>query len=227
MAEDVLRSAGFVHGVNYHTQQASQSGRPDFTFPLPAGRCVHMDVKFPLDNYVRHLEAETDAERDAARTAFLRDVRRRIVEVSKRDYVDPASGTLDQVLLFLPNEHLYGFVHQSDPGLIDLALNHKVVLCSPLTLFAVLAVIRQSVDDHLTEQRSADILEALGGFTDQWERFTDHLEKVGSRLDSARKAFDERQLDRIDDLRAASLEDGAGAVVALPERATDHEAAAG
>jgi DNA recombination protein RmuC len=237
MAEDVLRTAGFVHGVNYLTQQSSQTGRPDFTFPLPAGRCVHMDVKFPLDNYVRHLEAATDGERDAARAAFLRDVRRRIVEVSRRDYVDPASGTLDQVLLFLPNEHLYGFVHQSDPGLIDLALQHKVVLCSPLTLFAVLAVIRQSVDDHLTERRSAEILDTLAGFSDQWERFTEHLEKVGSRLDSARRAFDEtngvrrrqleRQLDRIDDLRTASLDGTDGAVLALPERATeDHDTAA-
>ena len=236
MAEDVLRTAGFVHGVNYLTQQSSQAGRPDFTFPLPAGRCVHMDVKFPLDNYVRHLEASTDGERDAARAAFLKDVRRRILEVSRRDYVDPSSGTLDQVLLFLPNEHLYGFVHQSDPGLLDLALQHKVVLCSPLTLFAVLAVIRQSVDDHLTEQRSVEILQALAGFSDQWERFTDHLEKVGSRLDSTRKAFDEtngvrrrqleRQLDRIDDLRTASLEEG-GAVLALPDRAADRDAAVG
>ena len=239
MAEDVLRTAGFVHGVNYLTQQSSQTGRPDFTFPLPAGRCVHMDVKFPLDNYVRHLEAATDGERDAARTAFLKDVRRRIVEVSQRDYVDPSNGTLDQVLLFLPNEHLYGFVHQCDPGLIDLALRHKVVLCSPLTLFAVLAVIRQSVDDHLTEQRSAEILEALAGFSGQWEKFTEHLEKVGSRLDSARRAFDEtngvrrrqleRQLDRIDDLRTASLDDATGAVLALPGRsaaADDHDAAA-
>ena len=150
--------------------------------------------------------------------------------------MDPSSGTLDQVLLFLPNEHLYGFVHQSDPGLLDLALQHKVVLCSPLTLFAVLAVIRQSVDDHLTEQRSVEILQALAGFSDQWERFTDHLEKVGSRLDSTRRAFDEtngvrrrqleRQLDRIDDLRTASLEEG-GAVLALPDRAADRDAAVG
>ena len=234
MAEDVLRTAGFVHGVNYLTQQRSQAGRPDFTFPLPAGRCVHMDVKFPLDNYVRHLEAATDGEREAARAAFLRDVRNRITEVSRRDYVDPASGTLDQVLLFLPNEHLYGFVHQSDPGLLDLALQHKVVLCSPLTLFAVLAVIRQSVDDHLTEQRSVEILQALAGFSDQWERFTEHLEKVGTRLDSARRAFDEtngvrrrqleRQLDRIDDLRAASLDAEDGAVLALPDRGADDRA---
>lgn len=238
MAEDVLRTAGFVHGVNYLTQRSSVAGRPDFTFPLPAGRCVHMDVKFPLDNYVRHLEATTDHERDEARTAFLRDVRRRITEVSSRDYVDPGNGTLDQVLLFLPNEHLYGFVHQSDPGLIDLALKHKVVLCSPLTLFAVLAVIRQSVDDHLTEQRSTEILDTLASFSGQWDKFTDHLERVGSRLDSARKAFDEtngvrrrqleRHLDRIDDLRTASLEDGQGALLSLPERPAEvDDAAAG
>ena len=34
---------------------------PDVTFLLPGGRDLHMDVKFPVDNYLRHLEAATDA----------------------------------------------------------------------------------------------------------------------------------------------------------------------
>ena len=43
---------------------------------------LHMDVKFPVDNYLRHLEATTDHERDAAAKAFLRDVRNRVKELS-------------------------------------------------------------------------------------------------------------------------------------------------
>ena len=235
MAEDVLRAAGFVRDVNYVVQSSTATGRPDFTFPLPAGRCVHMDVKFPLDNYVRHLEAETDTERAATLKAFVRDVRNRITELSRCDYVDPANGTLDQVLLFLPNEHVYGFLHQQDRDIIDLALKHKVVLCSPLTLFAVLAVIRQSVDDHLTERRSKEILDLLAAFGTQWDKFTDHLDKIGTRIAATQKAFDdangvrrrmlEKQIDRVDDLRQASLaaspDDGHEAgVVTLVERAT-------
>src|SRR3954469_23132189 len=56
MAEDVLRLAGFVEGINYRKQVTlSTAGRPDYTFLMPNGLVMHMDVKFPLDNYVRYL----------------------------------------------------------------------------------------------------------------------------------------------------------------------------
>ena len=222
MAEDVLRAAGFCEGINYVVQESTAKGRPDITFLLPAGRHLHMDVKFPLDNYLRHLEATTDAERDRHLQAFVRDSRNRVRELARREYNDTTEGSLDQVLLFMPNEHVYAYLHDAAPGLLDEALASRVVLCSPVTLFAVLAVIRQTVEDHMTEQRSAEILDALNGFADQWDRFTAHLEKVGDRITSAQRAFDEvngvrrrqleRNLDRVDDLRQ---DDAAAAVLAL------------
>jgi len=65
MAEDVLRLAGFVENVNYRKQRALDTGRgiPDYTFFLPNNLLLHMDVKFPLDNYVRFCDATTDLER--------------------------------------------------------------------------------------------------------------------------------------------------------------------
>ncbi|MDQ1432928.1 MAG: recombination protein RmuC, partial [Actinomycetota bacterium] len=77
MAEDVLRLAGFIDGVNYRKQQAlaGSGGIPDYTFLLPQGLCLHMDVKFPLNNYMRFLDASSDAERERLRKEFLRDVR--------------------------------------------------------------------------------------------------------------------------------------------------------
>ena len=79
MAEDVLRLAGLLEGVNYRKQATLDSaGRPDYTFLLPNGRVMHMDVKFPLDNYVRHLESTNDLERKQFRDQFLRDVRDRV-----------------------------------------------------------------------------------------------------------------------------------------------------
>src|SRR5690242_4124468 len=78
MAEDVLRLAGFLEGVNYHKQRAIDTGIPDFTFLLPDGLSLHMDVKFPLDNYLRYLEAESDLEQRRARDEFLRDVRNHV-----------------------------------------------------------------------------------------------------------------------------------------------------
>jgi DNA recombination protein RmuC len=219
MADDILRVSGLIEGVNY-TRNTTTSGsdgaaaRPDFTFLLPQNRILHMDVKFPLAGYLRYLEAATDPERDAARKQFLSDVRARLREVVTRGYIDPAAGTLDYVLVFIPNEQVYSFIHEHDPNVLDEALGMRVVLCSPITLFAVLAVIRQSVENfHLSEQTDR-ILSALGGFATQWEKYQEAIAKLGGRLDSARKAYDElattrtnvlqRQVDKVETLRVES-----------------------
>ena len=220
MADDVLRLAGMVEGVTYKKQTAIAGGAiPDVTFLLPGERVLHMDVKFPIDNYLRHLEAGTDGERTAAAKAFLRDVRNRVKELSTRGYIDP-DITLDEVLLFIPNESVWAFIHEQDPDLIDVALRQKVVLCSPFTLFAVLAVIRQSVEYVALERTSDEILTVLSGFSQQWEKFSDAVDGLGKKLETTSKAYEElagprrrqlqRSLDKVDDLRSRAGLDGDG-----------------
>jgi DNA recombination protein RmuC len=212
MADDVLRAAGFVEGVNYRRQQTLDGGRrPDFTFLLPQDVELNMDVKFPIDNYVRFLEATTDVERDAARAAFVRDVRNRVKEITGREYIDPAR-TVDHVLLFIPHEAVYGFIHESDAALLDRALASRVVLCSPSTLFAVLAVVRQSTRQFLFERTSTEILDCLTRFVKQWDKFAEQVDKVGKHLDTLSSSFDdlrgtrkrqlEKELDRIEVLQS-------------------------
>ena len=214
MAEDVLRAAGLVEGVSYVKQRATRHGTvPDVTFLLPGSQVLHMDVKFPIANHVRCLDAATEAERDALRTAFLRDVRARVRELTGRGYVDPAGGTLDYVLLFLPNESIYSYVHEHDPGLIDDALRQHVVLCSPMTLFAVLAVVRRASEAAALERTSGEVLAVLGTFVQEWDRFCSSLDKVGRAVDAVERAYGElagtrrraleRPLARVEELRRA------------------------
>ncbi len=211
MADDVLRTAGFLEGVNYRKQRAIVGGTiPDFTFLLPREIQLHMDVKFPIDNYVRHLEAATDSERDAARSAFLRDVRNRIKELASRGYADPMT-TPGFLLLFIPNESVYAFIQEHDGQVCDAALGQGVVLCSPFTLFAVLGVVRQAVDSFLLERSADEILDALTGFSQQWQRFSDQVDKLGKQLGTAQGTYDdlattrrrqlEKRLDEIDAIR--------------------------
>jgi DNA recombination protein RmuC len=218
MAEDVLRLAGFVENVNYRKQRALDTGRgiPDYTFFLPNKLLLHMDVKFPLDNYVRFCDATSDLERKRYRDDFLRDVRARVRELSDRDYVDPGGGTLDFVLLFIPNEQLYAFIHEQDETILDDAVRHGVVFCSPLTLFVVLALIRQMVENLRLARTSDEILSLLGQFSEQWTKFKGQMEKVGQRIDAASKEYTalagtrtntlERPLRRINELRTRDLE---------------------
>ncbi len=190
MAEDVLSLAGFIEGVNYQKQAVLEAGgtRPDYTFMLPQDMKVNMDVKFPMDNYLRYLEAE-EPGREAYKKQFLKDVRARIKEVTTRDYINPGENTVDYVLVFIPNEQVYGFINESDSSMLDEALKQKVVLCSPITLYAVLAVIRQAVDNFHLEETAARILSLMGEFNKQWQEFVGGLEKVGRRIEDAGREY--------------------------------------
>ena len=193
MAEDVLALAGFVEGIQYRKQVAVQGGRgiPDFTFLLPRGVVLYMDVKFPFDAYVRYLDAGSELEQRRHCEAFLRDVRAKVKELAARAYCDSTADTVDCVLLFIPNEQLYGFIQEHDAAVLEDALEHKIVMCSPLTLFAVLAVVRQAVDSFRLERTTNEILEVLGAFSKQWEGFATQMDTLGKRLESTSSAYDQ------------------------------------
>jgi DNA recombination protein RmuC len=228
MAEDVLRRAGMVEGINYRKQTSVAGGPtiPDFTFLLPRDHVLHMDVKFPIDNYLRHLDAGTELEAEQAAKAFVRDVKQRVKELTGRGYIDP-ERTVDFLLLFIPNESVYAFIHEQDPGLLDHAMALRVVLCSPFTLFAQLAVIRQAMDNFLVEQTSTEILHCLGGFNEQWTKLSDAIDKVGRGIETTQRAYDdlngprrrafEKKLGEIDHVRnRGGLVDRDLAIVGTP-----------
>lgn len=213
MAEDILRFAGLIENVNYIKQKAVSSSRsiPDFTFLLPRDLRINMDVKFPYDNYVRSIEAGTDTEKSKYRADFLRDVRLKVKEVSTRDYVNTEQNTVDYALLFIPNEQIHAFIQESDPELLPEALKNKVVICSPITLYAVLVVIRQAVDGFALERTSHEILKLLGSFKLEWQNFIDKMDRLGKYLTTAQDEYDalvttrrrqlEKPLEKLETLR--------------------------
>jgi DNA recombination protein RmuC len=215
MADDVLQLAGMLPNVNYVKRTAvTGDGRaiPDFTFFMPDRHVMFMDVKFPIDSYLQYLQASTEAEKSAHRDAFLRAVRGHVKELARRDYANTDDRpAVDNVLMFVPNETIAGFIHEHSPTLIDEALRERVVLCSPLTLFAFLGVIRQAFENFRLEQTSREMLGLLGRFSTQWKKYNEQVDKVKRQFDTVAGSFDElagarrRQLEKplreLDDLR--------------------------
>jgi DNA recombination protein RmuC len=93
---------------------------------------------------------------------------------------------------------------------MDEALKQKVILCSPFSLYAVLAVIRQSIENFNLERTASEILTLLMDFSRQWTAFKDKFRTMGERLDAAKREYDalittrsnmlERPLRKIDEL---------------------------
>ena len=134
-----------------------------------------------------------------------------IKQVTNRAYIDTADNTVDYVIIFIPNEQVYSFINETDPSIMDEALKQKVILCSPFTLYAVLAVIRQAVANFNMERTASEILKLLGEFSKQWGLYKEKFEVMGKRLDDAKKEYDiiattrtnmlEKPLKKIDDLK--------------------------
>lgn len=217
MAEDVLQLAGFVEGVNYNKQitQEESGTRPDYTFMLPHDLKLNMDVKFPLDNYLHFLEVETEDEKQIYKAKFISDVRQRIGEVAKKeDYINTNKNTLNYALVFIPNEQVYCFINENDGSILDESLKNRVILCSPMTLYAILAVIRQAIDNFNIEKTAAKILSLFGTFNTQWVKYKDSMDKMGKKIEDAHHEFDalvgtrrrklEQPLLRIEELRKDS-----------------------
>ena len=212
LAEDVLRAAGLVEGINYGKQVPMASGcRPDFTFKLPNGLILNMDVKFPLDNFLRSFESTSESDRRSCAEQFKRDVQKTIKQVHERGYIDVAERTVDYAILFVPNERVLSFLNECDATAIDGALRNGVVICSPFTLYAVLVVVRQAMDNFTFAQTTSRVLELHGEFNREWKKFKGSFDGIKEGIDELQEAFEtlastrrrklDGVLDKIDQLR--------------------------
>jgi DNA recombination protein RmuC len=113
--------------------------------------------------------------------------------------------------MFVPNEQVFNFLYENDPSVLDDSLKEKVMICSPITLFAILCVIKQAVDNFTLEQTEDRFLSLFGTINEQWDKFKKSMEKMGERIKQADKEYGdltstrtrmlERPLKQIDDLR--------------------------
>jgi len=191
MAEDIIKNTGLIEGVNYikQTKMATSSSIPDYTFFLPNDHKVNMDVKFPFDNYIKMVNAQTPTEREQYEKEFVLNVRARIREIRDRGYVNAQENTLDFVLLFIPNEQVYGLIQEKIPGLMDEALSQKVVLCSPFTLYAMLSVIRQAFENFRFEKDMQNIIKLIDQFGKYFETFKTRFERIGKSIEDLESTY--------------------------------------
>ena len=133
-------------------------------------------------------------------------------------------GLLARMPLRARDERLAAYyeerVPETDNRLIDDAMKEKVILCSPVTLFAVLAVIRQAMDTFRLERTASEVFSLLASFNKQWQKYRETMDKMGSSLDKAVREYQhlvttrsnvlERPLRQIEALRESrAIPDGA------------------
>ena len=194
-AEDLLRHFGLKEGINYDMQTSESGNRPDFSFYLPKGKRLNMDIKYPISAYQSYLEAESKSEKDSFLKQFISDIKTHIKDVSKRGYINPADGTLDFCILFISNEGIYNFINKQKE-LTDLASDHNLVFCGPTSLFAILSMIRQSIQSFMIEEEAKNFQSDLNRFKSEWSKYKEKILSVETKLEQASKALHEAETTR-------------------------------
>jgi DNA recombination protein RmuC len=163
-------------------------------------RLVPVDAKFPLDNFERLADAETDEHRALAEKAFARDLKNHVDAIASK-YIRPDEGTFDFALMYLPSEAVYYELACGKTGaLLTYAHEKRVVPVSPTTLTAQLQVIALGLRGMQIEQRAQEVMAYCSQLQQDFGRFRDDFQVVGKHLGHAQSKYGEaeRRLGRFE-----------------------------
>jgi len=79
------------------------------------------------------------------------------------------------------------FIQQHKPSLVDEAVAKRVVLCSPLTLYAFLGVVRQATASFAMEQNANEVLRLLTNFGKAWGNYVKNLKDIARHFETMQK----------------------------------------
>jgi DNA recombination protein RmuC len=219
LLEDMLTAEQY--DANVATVPGSNE-RVEFAIRMPGqdrGGQVYLpiDAKFPVEDYQRLLDAQENADLDAAARAG-NALETRVREEARRiagKYVAPPHTT-DFAVLFLPTEGLYAEVIRR-PGLFEsLQREHRVTVAGPTTLSALLNSLQMGFRTLAIAKRSSEVWSILGAVKTEFGKFGDVLDKVKKKLDEAGRHIDatgvrtraiERKLRGVESLAEAEADD--------------------
>lgn len=178
--------------VSYQTSTTLEEGRmiPDMTVRMPGGRIVIVDAKTPLDAFISSLEAPTEEARAAEMIRHGRHVKEHVKRLATRAYADSLKNSADFTVMFLPNESFLYAALETEPDLIEFALQKKVLIATPPTLIGFLKVILFGWNEEKLAENAQRISEAGQELHKRVVEFIETYVSVGRALDKAKAEFD-------------------------------------
>lgn len=202
IAEDLLKQTGFVLGTSYSKQESLGQSRPDFTIFLPDKEKtkINVDSKFPLNNFKKMIETEDQGQREQLKKLFEQDIRKKISEVTGRDYINPEEHTVDFVVLFIPNEMIFSYIYEQFNNLMEDAYNKKVVFAGPFSFTAILHLVSQAYENFHFQENVANIIGYIKKFAEEFENYNLGFKEIGTKIDSLTKQYNAVETTRTNQL---------------------------
>lgn len=139
-----------------------------------------IDSKFSMENYRLYKEAQTEEVAENLKKAFLKDVKKRIDEISKK-YILPQEGTFDYALMFVPSEGIYMEI-ASNPEVAAYARNKNVTMVGPNTLVITLKAFLVSLRGQQISKAAQRVLALINGIKQESEKFNKTLDTLSNHV---------------------------------------------
>jgi DNA recombination protein RmuC len=191
---------------NIKLQHRFRSGEAADAAVVIGQNVICIDAKFPLENFKKMSEANAEDEKKSFYRVFIRDVKKRIDEVSTK-YIVPDEGTFDFALMYIPAEAIY-YEASKDEELCRYAQAKRVVFVSPNTFYAYLRAILYGLRGINIQRNIQKIFAELARMHVEFKKFQDDFELVGGHLGNAAKKYNEarEKLGRFGEKLEASVE---------------------
>jgi DNA recombination protein RmuC len=225
LLEDLL--AQVLPADHFSAQYSFRSGeKADAVIKLGTS-LVPVDAKFPLENFKRALQAESDEERTRAKKQFTADVKKHIDAIAQK-YILPDEGTYDFALMYIPAENVYYETiikdeSTAEKSLSEYALSKRVIPVSPGSFYAYLQAIVLGLKGMKVEARAKEIIRYIGRLQGDFARFRDDFDLVGKHLGHAQSSFQsaDKRIEQFGQkLLSAEIAPGDPATIPALERET-------
>jgi DNA recombination protein RmuC len=184
--------AGMQDHVDYDEQVSGDSGRPDMIVRLPQGGMLPIDSKVSLGDFLQAMETDDEEMRKRGLIAHAKAVRGRVSELSKKAYWEQfKEETPEVVVMFVPVEASLGAAFQHDPGLFEYAIDNRVLVVSPILLFALLKTIAHGWQQHRIAENAKHISKHGKDLYDRVLKFLDLFSGLGKSIDASARKYNE------------------------------------
>ena len=194
LLEDLLKQ--ILPGSSFEKSYRFKSGESvDFAIFL-GDKIVPVDSKFPLENFRKYIESESEDLKTSSYKEALRNVRKHIDEISKK-YILPIEDTFDFAMMYIPAENVYyetiirETVSKDGKSLYQYALEKRIIPVSPNSMFAYLQSILIGLKGFQIEKNAEEILKNISSLSGDLYKFGENFRLLGTHLTNATKQYDE------------------------------------
>ena len=218
---NVLQAAGltrfdFIEQHSLDTEEGRR--RPDVVVRMPGDKSngvFVIDSKVNLTAFLESMEATTDEAREAAQQRHVLALRNHVRDLSSKAYWDQFKDQIspDFVALFIPGDGFLAAALDRYPGLMNEAMDKKVIIVTPTTLFALCKAVVYGwrVEDQMKNANQiADLgrelyarLSVMGGHVSQMgdalgravDKYNSFVGSLETKVLTQARRFEDLQVD--------------------------------